>query len=50
MGIMKHDHDVNIKIELPTQDLERLIDKVTEAALTVIGALTVSYILKRLVK
>lgn len=47
---MKHQHsaDVNVKIELPTQDLEQLIDKATDASLVIIGALTVSHILKQL--
>jgi hypothetical protein len=49
---MKHKFvdDVNINIDIPTEDLEDLIDKVTESAVIVIGALTVSHILKRLIR
>jgi hypothetical protein len=49
---MKHKFvdDVNINIDIPTEDLEDLIDKLTESAVIVIGALTVSHILKRLMK
>lgn len=45
---MKHQHavDTTVKVDIPTQDLERLIDKVTESALTIIAALTAASILK----
>lgn len=45
---MKHEHSANatVKVDIPTQDLEVLIDKVTESALTIIAALTVASILK----
>lgn len=45
---MKHHHDadVNIKVDIPTQDLENLIDKATEAAVTIIVTYTVSQIFK----
>jgi hypothetical protein len=41
-----HDADVNINVNIPTQDLERLIDKGTDAAITIITALTVAHLLK----
>jgi hypothetical protein len=36
---MKHAHsaDVNIEVDLPTQDFEDLIDRVTASAVVVIG-------------
>jgi len=45
---MKHSHDadVNIKVDIPTQDLEDLIDKVTESAITIIATYTVAQIFK----
>lgn len=45
---MKHTHnaDVNINVDIPTQDLEDLIDKVTEAAVTIVVAVTVAHIFK----
>lgn len=48
---MKHQHsaDVNIKIDIPAKDLENLIDKTTEAVLTIITAATVAHILKKIV-
>lgn len=42
----RHDADVNIKVDIPTQDIEDLIDKVTEAAVTIIAAYTVAQICK----
>lgn len=47
---MKHQHsaDVNVKLDIPTQELEQLIDKVTDASLMIIGALTAAQILKSL--
>lgn len=47
---MKHQHDanVNVNVDIPTQDLEKLIDKATEAALTIIAAVTAAHILKQL--
>lgn len=49
---VKHQHnaDLNIRVDLPTQDLEDLIDKATDAALVIIGALTASHILKQVLK
>lgn len=38
--------EVNINLEVPTQDLEGLIDKVTESALTIVVAVTIGGILK----
>lgn len=47
---MKHkiqdDVEVNVNFEVPTQDLEALIDKVTESAVVIITAITVGSILK----
>jgi hypothetical protein len=45
---MKHHHtaDINVNVELPTQDLEDLIDKATEAVITIIVAYTAAHLLK----
>jgi len=40
--------NIAVDVDLPTQDLEDLLDKVADTALVVIGALTVSHILKKL--
>lgn len=45
---MKHQHSADVNIKIPTQDLEKLIDKATDAALTIIAATTVAHILKQL--
>lgn len=46
---MKHQlSDVNVKVDIPTQDLERLIDKVTESAIMIIATVTAAHILKQL--
>lgn len=36
---MKHDHsaDINVNVDIPEQDLENLIDRVTASAIVVIG-------------
>jgi hypothetical protein len=45
---MRHDlSDVNIKVDIPTKDLETLIEKATDAALTIIAAATAAHILKQ---
>lgn len=41
------DVDVNLRIDLPTQDLEDLVDKITESVLVMIAAATVAHILKQ---
>jgi hypothetical protein len=41
-----HDADVNINVNIPKQDLEDLIDKVTSAVTTIIATVTVAYIAK----
>lgn len=45
---MKHnlDADVNVNVNIPKQDLEDLIDKVTDSAVAIIATLTVAHILK----
>jgi len=45
---MKHQHsaDATIKVDIPTQDLENLIDKATDSVLVIIVALTGASILK----
>lgn len=45
---MKHNHDadVNINVNLPKEDMEELIDKTTNAAVTIIAALTLSHVVK----
>lgn len=53
---MKHQHthaadgDVDINLNLPTEDLEDLIDKVTDAAVVIIVTYTAGHILRSLVK
>jgi len=44
-----HDADVNINVNIPKQDLEDLIDKATDSAVTIIAAITVAYIVKTLI-
>lgn len=48
---MKHVHshedvDMNINVELPTQDLEDLIDKATDAAITIITVYTIGHVFR----
>jgi hypothetical protein len=45
---LKHklEDDVNININLPKQDLEDLIDKATNAAITIIATVTFAQIVK----
>jgi hypothetical protein len=45
---MKHSHDadLNVNIEIPIQDLEDLIDKVTDAAVKIVVIVTVAQIIK----
>lgn len=43
---MKHQHEATVKVDIPTQDLEDLVDKVTDSVLTIIAALTAAHILK----
>jgi hypothetical protein len=45
---MKHNADVNVNVNIPKQDLEDLIDKATDSAVTIIAAVTVAYIVKSL--
>lgn len=43
-----HDADLTVKIDVPTQDLEDLIDKVTNAAVTIIVIGTAAQVVKSL--
>lgn len=43
-----HDADLTVKIDVPTQDLENLIDKVTNAAVTIIVIGTAAQVVKSL--
>ena len=45
---MKHQHsaDVNVTVGIPKQDLEDLIDKVTDSTITIIAVVTVAHIVK----
>lgn len=43
------DVNVNLNITLPKEDLEQLIDKVTESVVVIIAAATVAHIFRRLV-
>jgi hypothetical protein len=51
---MKHviadDINVNVKIDIPADDLEQVIDKVTDAAVTIIIVATGAHIFKRLLR
>jgi hypothetical protein len=44
---MKHQHagQHNVTVELPTKELEGLVDKVVDGAITIIATATVAYIL-----
>jgi hypothetical protein len=42
----KHDADVNINVNIPTQDLESLIDKATNSAVTIIAVFAAAQIVK----
>lgn len=48
---MKHVHqaDVNIHFDIPAKELESLVEKITDAGLTLIAASTAAYIVKRLI-
>jgi hypothetical protein len=47
---MKHEHsaraDVNINVNLPTSEIESLISTATDATIVIIGALTLSHVVK----
>lgn len=49
---MKHtiadDINVNLNIDIPSEDVIDIIDKVTESALAIIAAVTAAYVLKSL--
>lgn len=49
---MKHAHsaDVSIKVDLPKQDIEDLIDRVTASAVVVIGFYMASDTVRALIK
>ncbi len=50
---MKHklteDVNVNVKIDVPVEDLENLIDKVVDGAITIVAVATVAHIFKKLI-
>jgi hypothetical protein len=41
--------DINLKVEIPVEDVENLIDKAVDGAITIIAIATVAHIIKRLV-
>jgi hypothetical protein len=45
---MKHAHqaDVNVCVDIPTQEIEGLIDKTTEAVVKIVTVITIAHILK----
>ena len=47
---MKHEHnhdaDINLNINIPKQDIESLIDKGRDAAVTIIMAFAIAHIVK----
>jgi len=47
---MKHSHDADLRVnvELPTQDLEDLIDKTKDAVITIIVVATAAHVVKSL--
>lgn len=49
---MKHAHsaDVNVNVDLPTQDLEDLVDRVTASAVVVIGFYMATDTIRLLIK
>jgi hypothetical protein len=42
----KIEDDVNININIPTEDVERVIDKTTDAVIKIITAVTIAHICK----
>lgn len=46
---MKHQHsaDVNIRIDIPKDDIESVIDKVTESVVIIVAVTTAAHILRR---
>lgn len=48
---MKHkftdDVNVNLTVKLPTEDLEQLIDKVVDGAVTIIAVVTAAHIFRK---
>ena len=50
---MRHQHsdvNANVKLDIPVEDIEQVIDKITDAALVIIAASTVAYIFKQCFK
>lgn len=49
---MKHQHsaEIDVKVDIPTEDLVLLVDKIRDAALVVIAASTVGHILRQVVR
>lgn len=47
---MKHSHDgdvdIDINLDLPTEDLERLIDKVTDSVITILWTVAIVQVAK----
>lgn len=41
------DANVNVNVELPTEELEDLVDKVVDGVVTIITAATVAHILRK---
>lgn len=48
---MKHQHsDIRVQVELPTEDLSDLVDKITDSAIAIIACGTVAVILRDIFK
>lgn len=48
---MKHQHsDIHVDVTLPTEELEQLVDKVTDSAVTIIACCAFAVILRDLIK
>lgn len=48
---MKHQHDAKIDVNLDfhKEDVEDVIDKITDSVITIVAAVTVAHILRKLV-
>lgn len=44
---MKHHHEADINVHIPKDDIESVIDKVTESVVIIVAVTTTAYILRR---
>jgi hypothetical protein len=46
--LLRHQHsDFTVKVDIPTEDVEDLIDKATESVITIIAVATAAHILRK---